>query len=195
MLGSVLTRPTLAEILQLHGGFVAKSFISLHREERVMLPHGLRLVACALALVIVAGCGGSKVKRVNVSGTVTLDGQPVPHGTISFTPADKTTQGNTAGGEITEGKYSVANVTPGKNRVEISDAPPQQQPKTYEEYARDQSKAMAGAMNRQAAMREKKEVAASRRVSSDSIGNGQIIDISPDGQDGLNIKLESAKSK
>jgi hypothetical protein len=52
-----------------------------------------------------------------VSGTVTLDGQPVKAGTIRFVPAD----GQTATGDaiITEGAYSAA-VPPGEKRVEIN---------------------------------------------------------------------------
>ena len=43
-------------------------------------------VGCVLAaaLVGVAGCGG--VKRVPVSGTVTLDGQPLKEGILEFVP-------------------------------------------------------------------------------------------------------------
>jgi hypothetical protein len=45
----------------------------------------------AFALTLVAGCGG--VRRIPVSGTVTLDGQPMNGGYLQFTP--DTAKGNT----------------------------------------------------------------------------------------------------
>jgi hypothetical protein len=52
----------------------------------------------------VAGCGDAGNMGV-VSGTVKLDGQPVPSGTITFVPVDGMT--TTAGGPIRDGHYSV----------------------------------------------------------------------------------------
>lgn len=56
------------------------------------------------------GCGGPSgphVERGSVSGTVTVDGKPVPHGTISFVP-DKSAgaKGPMAGATIVDGKYA-----------------------------------------------------------------------------------------
>jgi len=45
------------------------------------------------ALLSAAGCGGSRVERYDVSGTVTYDGQPIPLGQIMFQP--DTSRGNT----------------------------------------------------------------------------------------------------
>lgn len=79
----------------------------------------LLCVFCALAvsLVCLAGCGGKGVKTGTVHGTVTLDGQPLAEGTISFNPLDGNTP--TAGGKITGGSYSVA-VPRGQQMVLIS---------------------------------------------------------------------------
>jgi hypothetical protein len=44
------------------------------------------LLAAALGLVLLAGCGGNEFKRVPVSGTVTLDGQPFSGGVLHFYP-------------------------------------------------------------------------------------------------------------
>lgn len=63
-----------------------------------------------------AGCSAD-TKRGTVSGTVTLDGQPLKSGTIRFVPADGQTA--TADGAITDGKYS-ATVPPGEKRVSVS---------------------------------------------------------------------------
>ena len=70
------------------------------------------LVACALAA---AGCDGSGL--ADVSGTVTVDGTPIEEGAITFYPVDG--QGQTAGGPIKDGKYSVP-VSVGKMKVSIS---------------------------------------------------------------------------
>jgi hypothetical protein len=60
----------------------------------------------AFALTSVVGCG---VKRVPVSGTVTLDGQPLDGGFLQFTP--DTAKGNTAQivciSPIKEGRYNL----------------------------------------------------------------------------------------
>ena len=70
-------------------------------------------VSAALAAVVVwgAGCGrsGPTVARGTVSGTVTVDGKPVPHGSISFYPdKDAGVKGPMAGATIKDGKYTTA---------------------------------------------------------------------------------------
>jgi len=60
----------------------------------------------ALLVPLAVGCGKGKGK---VSGTVTLDGQPLPAGTINFLPS----KGTGAGGSIEDGKYSIDNVPAG----------------------------------------------------------------------------------
>jgi hypothetical protein len=56
-----------------------------------------------------SGCSGSgdDLPREAVSGTVTLDDQPLAAGTISFTPSDKS-GGNSGSGAIKDGKFSIA---------------------------------------------------------------------------------------
>lgn len=44
-------------------------------------------VACSAALTI-PGCGGGKGPIVNVAGTVTFNGAPVPSGYVTFVPVD-----------------------------------------------------------------------------------------------------------
>ena len=70
----------------------------------------------AFALTSLVGCGG--VKRVPVSGTVTLDGQPVNGGYLEFTP--DAAKGNTAKivgfCPIKEGRYTLE--TKGVTRAE-----------------------------------------------------------------------------
>jgi hypothetical protein len=61
----------------------------------------------AFALTFVSGCGG--VRRLPVSGTVTLDGAPINGGYLEFTP--DSTKGNTAKiigkSLIREGRYNL----------------------------------------------------------------------------------------
>ncbi len=62
----------------------------------------LVLLACLLAF---AGCSGSD-GRQEISGTVTLDGEPLESGLINFRPA-KGTKANSSGGTITEGRFQL----------------------------------------------------------------------------------------
>jgi len=78
------------------------------------------------ALAIGAGCGASDpLGRRAVSGTVTLDGQPLANGVVSFQP---TGEGATSSGAvITAGKYAIARdrgLPQGKYRVVINAVKP-----------------------------------------------------------------------
>ena len=54
-------------------------------------------------MVSLVGCsGGDGIERVDVTGTVTYQGQPVQEGTITFDPQGK---GPVAGAQITGGTY------------------------------------------------------------------------------------------
>jgi hypothetical protein len=48
-------------------------------------------LVCSLSVLSLVGCGG--IKRVPVSGKVTLDGKPLEHGMVSFVP--DASKGNT----------------------------------------------------------------------------------------------------
>ena len=64
-------------------------------------------ILCAVGLTSLMGCGG--VKRLPVSGTVTLDGQPLNGGILSFSP--DTAKGNTSqisgNSPVKEGHYEL----------------------------------------------------------------------------------------
>ncbi len=70
------------------------------------------LGALALLLPLAVGCGS---RKGTVSGTVTLDGQPLAVGTIAFIPS----QGPGASAPIEDGKYSVERVPTGKVSVTV----------------------------------------------------------------------------
>ena len=74
---------------------------------------------CLLALVCL-GCGSGS--RQAIEGTVTLDGQPLANGEITFIP-EEGTKGPTAGAEIVDGKFAIPTARgtfAGKFRVEIT---------------------------------------------------------------------------
>ena len=56
----------------------------------------------------VAGCGGGgdQLERVAVSGSVTINGEPVPNGVVRFKPAAGT-EGPMASTMITDGQYDI----------------------------------------------------------------------------------------
>lgn len=71
---------------------------------------GLGLVATLLiGVAVVAGCGGGAgyegPERVAVQGTVTLDGNPLPYGTITFLGSGDSARGASA--RIENGSYSI----------------------------------------------------------------------------------------
>ncbi len=72
--------------------------------------------ALAVAFSILAGCSTGPAVGT-VGGDVTLDGQPVKDGRISFTPLDG--QGSTGGAAIVDGKFK-AEVPVAKMKVEIN---------------------------------------------------------------------------
>lgn len=83
--------------------------------------------SCAVALVTVGivacGCSGpgDGLPREPVSGKVTLDGKPLPEGTIQFTSEDEK-GGGVGGATIQNGQFSIPRETglvPGNYRVAI----------------------------------------------------------------------------
>ena len=71
----------------------------------------------ALVLIPAAGCGSKKVDTVKVTGKATLDGAPIPQGSIKFVSEDGQTP--TGGGNIIDGVYT-AFVPPGKKKVLVN---------------------------------------------------------------------------
>lgn len=75
------------------------------------------LLSGLLACAALAGCDSTAPadKREGVSGKVTLDGVPLPEGTISFDAGDGAVPGNAT---VRDGAYTLT-AKPGKNRVVI----------------------------------------------------------------------------
>jgi len=77
---------------------------------------GAAALGLALACLVVAGCG--KGGTLSVKGNVSVAGQPLEEGTISFEPADGI--GPSLGGRIEAGHYEVTGrAAPGKKIVRI----------------------------------------------------------------------------
>ncbi len=85
-----------------------------------------RSAFCAAIVGIVVGVSGCAQPedpwtRAAASGEVTLDGEPLSEGTITFFPSG-TTKGPAAGGDIIDGRYDISAAegpVVGTNRVEI----------------------------------------------------------------------------
>jgi len=74
------------------------------------------------SIVLLSGGCGSECQRRALEGTVTLDRQPLAVGAITYLPLPNT-PGPTAGGHITDGKFSIARdkgTFVGTFRVEIT---------------------------------------------------------------------------
>lgn len=83
----------------------------------LIVPGRVLLLALGCLVVGLAGCGSG----ASISGTVTLDNQPVEMGAISFLPMDGK-EGARGGASIENGKYTVPAekaLPPGKYKVEI----------------------------------------------------------------------------
>jgi hypothetical protein len=74
------------------------------------------LTLCLLLICFSLGCSAD-VKHGMLSGTVTLDGQPLKSGTIRFDSTNG--KAHAADASITDGKYS-AKIEPGDKRVSIT---------------------------------------------------------------------------
>jgi len=86
----------------------------------------------ALAGLLIVGCSGSSAEfeRASISGTVTLDGEPLPSGQIVFQPTLKEGElskkkgvGRPATATIKDGKYEISAAkgpTVGPNKVQIT---------------------------------------------------------------------------
>lgn len=73
------------------------------------------------AILAMVGCGGGSGGKLEVSGKVTLEGQPLKDGSIMFVPLDK--EGTQGAGAIDSGNYKIPSkhgLKPGKYLVQIT---------------------------------------------------------------------------
>lgn len=72
----------------------------------------------SLVLLLAAFACGCGAAAGDVHGKVSLAGEPVDDGVISFQP-EKETPGPSVGGRIVDGEYEVQGLVPGTYRVEV----------------------------------------------------------------------------
>lgn len=75
-----------------------------------------KVLACVGVLTLVLATGCSEGQKV--SGTVTVDGNPLPKGHIGFAPAEGAGEG--FGADVVDGKYTISGMTPGKKRITVT---------------------------------------------------------------------------
>jgi len=85
------------------------------------------LLTAAVLFAATVGCGGDGLRRVDVKGKVTAQGNPVPNATVLFLPADGTQGEGGIGTTDQEGRFTLtgsrrgdSGVVPGKYRVRVS---------------------------------------------------------------------------
>jgi hypothetical protein len=76
----------------------------------------LRITLLCVMCLAFAGCAKKSDGKVSLTGKVTLDGEPIPEGSITFMPVSAV--GTTNGTEISNGYFSVR-VNPGEQAVQI----------------------------------------------------------------------------
>jgi hypothetical protein len=75
-----------------------------------------------LAALILTGCSDPYAGRMALSGSVTLEGQPLDGASISFEPMDKGVE-TRAGGEVKNGRFTIpreSGLKPGKYLVRLT---------------------------------------------------------------------------
>jgi hypothetical protein len=144
------------------------------------------LGSATAALIVALGIGcedGRRAGKVTVTGTVSYDGKPVENGMIQFTVAEASFMASdNAEGVVKDGRFAVANVSPGKNSVTVTggSAPGNLGPATY-----DQMK------TRPRDLAEAKKIAEEARVNAipqDAPGNSITVDVK-EGMEPLDIRI------
>jgi hypothetical protein len=75
------------------------------------------LLVCLTLMPLVGACSrGPSYRCVNLSGTVSIDGKPVPKGYVTLSPLDQNA-GPVVGGKIMDGQYRCENVPLGKHHA------------------------------------------------------------------------------
>jgi len=101
-----------------HDAFPIPALLSTFEKAIHLMKHAplIAVLSFTLSLALFSGCGGHASTTVPVSGSVTVEGQPVEGGLITFLPTDG--QAPAAGAPIQDGTYQ-AEVEPGAKKVMI----------------------------------------------------------------------------
>jgi hypothetical protein len=153
--------------------------------------HRLAWLLVALALPAALGCGPNWTGRVYLTGTVTLDGQPLASGTITFTSLKG---GVTSGGRIIMGEYSVNDVSLGENRVVISIVQMSDQVQDIGHYNHGKKWDDYKVLGRKSPTEAQKKAEEEGLISPGFDGADQLRDVDPD-RVPFDFHLYSRKSK
>jgi hypothetical protein len=103
---------------------VKEQHVHRDRPRHAVITGGRALIAISAISLVALGCGDGRPTRVPVAGRVTIDGQPVTRGAISFMPVNGP---RPAGGQLdSEGKFVLTlyekgdGVPEGKYRVAVT---------------------------------------------------------------------------
>lgn len=134
----------------------------------------LRMVAIALVMTIIVGSIGCQQSDTTVEGTVTYNGEPVKKGYISFRPTEGSGQSFAA--PITDGRYRIAQGTPGKRTVVITGV------KEINFYASSAESYKKAAEDRAAGRFQADVAEAADYIAENAEGNSQEVEIKPGNQ-------------
>lgn len=108
------------EVTSRYFGRCARVLPAAPRRVRV---HRSMHVGAVIAFGFLVGCGpGNELGRVPIAGSVSLDGQPLDRGSISFEPVG---EGTSSGATITNGTFAIPEekgLPPGKYKVRVFSA-------------------------------------------------------------------------
>jgi hypothetical protein len=161
------------------------------------------VVLMAIPLLAI-GCSGSDGPKVRVEGNVTLDGNPLGAGLITFTQME----GNyrQTAGQIVNGKYSVDNVAPGKNQVLVSggsgsgggavdSAKMQELGRKMQNMGRMHRTDPQGAARLRAEMMRAEGMGNPGAGLEKTAGNDQVVEISGDRNQTVDVSLETVRAR
>jgi hypothetical protein len=135
-----------------------------------------------IALLFLTGCGS----KASVSGRVTLGGQPVENGFVTFFPADD--KGQSVGAQIINGDYSIDDITPGKKRVSVNITDPTASPPANTPKTRDEANA------ERLSMAKKRPKAGKNTTKITKLsGNDKTVEVGA-GSQKIDIPLEKAET-
>jgi hypothetical protein len=130
-----------------------------------------------VTILVAAGCNVDST--ASVAGSVTLNGEPLEKGLVSFAAVDE--RGGSGGGDISGGKYETKGLLPGKYVVHVAGTP-------------QGEIIMPGDPRTKRTMSDTEIRAMSDPIPPDATGNDQTIELEAGERKTLDFKLQS-KSK
>jgi len=76
----------------------------LHAMDKKIVINAIVVFGIACGLLLIVGCGGASLNRAEISGKVTLDGNPVSTGLVTFVPKN-TEKAVVVSANIVNGEY------------------------------------------------------------------------------------------